>query len=88
MNLQKHERDTLRALSKRWPEMRFRIVPAGRHPQLVAQCDHIVVKLAISSSPACADHVPQLALQQLRRSFRLRGIELPTTADATVRRRH
>lgn len=78
MSLQKHERETLRALNKRWPEMRFRIVPRGRHPQLVAQCDHIVVKLAISSSPACADLVPQLTLQQLRRSFRLRGIELST----------
>lgn len=78
MNLQKHERETLRALNKRWPEVRFRIVPAGRHPQLVAQYDQVMVKMAISSSPACADHIPQLALQQLRRSFRVRGIELPT----------
>lgn len=76
MSLQKHERETLRALSKRWPQMRFRIVSAGRHPHLVAEHDELVVKLAISSSPSCADHIPQLTLQQLRRSFRARGFAL------------
>ena len=77
MDIQKHQRETLRALSKRWPEMRVRIVAAGRHPQLIAQYAQIVVKLAISSTPACADHIPELAWQQLRRSFRERGIVLP-----------
>ena len=77
MDIQKHQRETLRALSKRWPEMRVQIVAAGRHPLLIAQYAQIRVKLAISSSPACADHIPELASQQLRRSFRERGIVLP-----------
>lgn len=81
MDIQKHQRETLRALSKRWPEMRVQIVAAGRHPQLIAQYAQIVVKLAISSSPACADHISELVWRQLRQSFREFGIVLPKIND-------
>ena len=77
MKIQKHQRQLLRTLRKKWPEMLLQFSHAGKHDKLVVTFLGTRVQVPIASTPACPEHMVDNTLHIVRRLFYAEGVVLP-----------
>ena len=80
MKMQKHHRQLLRMMHKRWPEMLLSLSHGGKHYKLMATFSGADIQVAVASTPACSEHMVNNTLHLIRQRFYAAGISLPDAA--------
>ena len=83
MKIQKHQRQLLRVMRQKWPDMLLRFSHASKHYKLMATFSGVQVRVAVASTPTCSEHMVDNTLRLVRRLFYAAGIVLPESAVET-----
>ena len=83
MRLQKHQRLMLDAIKKKWPQLSAKIVPARKHPKIIARYGTVQIQVSMSSTPACPEQSVTHSLQLIRRQLSVAGIVLRHTQTSS-----
>lgn len=76
MKLQKHHRLALKAVRALCPGMEAQLLPARKHPKVMAHYAGRHVLVTVASSPACRDDVARDCVRDVIRRFAASGIAL------------